>query len=237
MLKLELTGTAESLRGLDINEIIATKHIPSMDSFLATWRQSAPVPQPSPISTAESEPTPPNAPVQQQMHQQEPQVANVEPRANPGPTPTNGPAPPVVETVVEDEQESEASSPDPDMQAEEEVYDPNTIVEDLVNDTDPIGSHARYCQEKADLLGTEVEVKESKRRIRLVWKVRGDVSKEESPEGDEFEVVGVRGFDFNNQTVTCGTRNSKRRINFLKLVKRMWPGDWRKQLLRLNLRI
>ena len=141
----------------------------------------------------------------------------------------------MVQPVVQEQSEENATNPDPDSDFQEEVYHPNSILQDIVEDTNPVGSLARYLQEKNDLIGTQVAVTSSGNW--LVWTVRTDVTPKESPEGNDYGQVGLAGFDFNNTTVKYGKKKSLKRINFLPLVSKAWAGNWKEQLRRVNLRI
>ena len=112
---------------------------------------------------------------------------------------------------------------------QEEVFDPQSIVRDILED-DRSGRNLRlgelYNQEKANLIGTSVNTSAG-----LSWTVRNDVLHSEVV--DEYDsLVGVRNFDFNNKRIK--TAKGLVRINFLDLLIHLWPGDWRAQLTELN---
>jgi hypothetical protein len=123
---------------------------------------------------------------------------------------------------------------DPDDEYDEEVFDPISIVREFMDETST-DSHLRrqtqYLQEKLALMAEVVKVKTAE------WTVRDDVKADEVVPDKDPEQIGICGFDFNETPVKCGNRNSQQRINFLALIIHMWPGDWKSQLQRLNLRI
>lgn len=97
---------------------------------------------------------------------------------------------------------------------------------------------AEYLQKKEELVGTLVSPNNRTTRAadRLTWRVIPDIKKEEVNHDEDFEEIGIRNFDFNNREITVpGTRNQ--RINFLKLLIKLWPGNWQKQLQSMNVRV
>ena len=118
---------------------------------------------------------------------------------------------------------------------EEDVFDPASIVRDMVAD-DSAGRHLlamqQYTLDKEALLGKVVQTSAG-----LSWTVCGDVTKAEVVADRESELpVGVKNFDFNNKSVR-GPNRGQSRINLLHLLIHLWPGNWRKQLEELNKRI
>ena len=114
----------------------------------------------------------------------------------------------------------------------EEVFDPQSIVRDIIED-DRNGRNLRLCEQyeqaKTNLIGSQVQTSAG-----LTWIVRGNVLHTEVEPVDST-VVGVRNFDFNNKRMK--TSRGLTRINFLDLLCHLWPGDWRVQLTTLNHRI
>lgn len=92
-------------------------------------------------------------------------------------------------------------------------------------------------REKQTLIGDEVTVTSSLNGLSLTWKVIPDIKEADVARDDEFQDVGIAGFDFNNTIVKGGPRNSLQRINLLALMIHLWPGDWKEQLKVLNIRI
>ena len=82
---------------------------------------------------------------------------------------------------------------------EEDVFDPASIVRDMVAD-DSAGRHLRptqkYAAEKETLIGKVIPTSAG-----LSWTVRNDILQLEVVEDTETEQpVGVKKFDFNNKT-------------------------------------
>lgn len=148
--------------------------------------------------------------------------SNTTPPANgPNTASTSATAQPTVETVLEGK--SEEADPE---QEEELLFDPNEIIQDILLEEPNTHLHAHdtYLCEKQQLLGTKVCISNSSGKT-AGWTVWNDVKKTEVAKEKEFSKVGVRDFDFNNQNITCGTRNSNWRINFLELLIKLLPGD------------
>jgi hypothetical protein len=123
---------------------------------------------------------------------------------------------------------------DPDHLEEEDLYDPNFVLEEFLTENDRhVHRFTAYLNEKAMLIETN-DVKESAHG-NVVWTVRDDIRSSDVP--TDQKAVGVRGFDLNNTTVKNGSRKGKKRINLLLLLIHLWPGDWKCQLKRLNRRI
>ena len=68
---------------------------------------------------------------------------------------------------------------------------------------------------------------------RQVQKTWTHVDKIEGEEPVDYQNIGVVGFNFNYRNEAIEDQK-KKRINFLKLLIHLWPGDWRKHLSRLN---
>ena len=68
------------------------------------------------------------------------------------------------------------------------------------------------------------------RQVQKTWTHVGAI------EGDEpvdYRNVGVVGFNFNYKNDSTNNEKTKR-INFLNLLIHLWPGDWKKNLAKLN---
>ena len=115
----------------------------------------------------------------------------------------------------------EETTPDNLEPEHEEVFDPQSIVRDIVED-DQNGRNLRLCEEykqaKTNLIGLQVQTSAG-----LTWMARDDVLHAEVESVDNT-VVGVRNFDFNNKRMK--TSRGLARINFLDLLIHLWPGDW-----------
>ena len=115
---------------------------------------------------------------------------------------------------------------------QEEVFDPQSIVRDILED-DRNGRNLTLRQEyeraKTDLIGSEVQTSAG-----LTWTVRGDVLPSEGNSVSD-SLIGIRNFDFNHKRMKAG--RGLVRINFLDLLIHLWPGDWRAQLTEVNHRI
>ena len=137
------------------------------------------------------------------------------------------------EAVIYDNEEEE----DPDLEEMENNYDINELSEELAED-DRTGRHlqqwARYLREKANLIGESVSVRSG--RKTNIWRVINNIKKEDTGVDNDFKNIGINGFDFNHLEVVCPNPKYKR-INFLKLMIHLWPGDWKKQLQQLNKKI
>lgn len=68
------------------------------------------------------------------------------------------------------------------------------------------------------------------RQVRKTWT---HVAGIEGEEPVDYKNIGVVGFNFNYRNKSIEDQK-KKRINFLKLVSHLWPGDWRKNLSKLN---
>jgi hypothetical protein len=172
-----------------------------------------------------------------------------------------------VETVEETAaraaaEDANARTVDPDVLEEQDdrfdvandfkLYNPDDIAE---YDGD---RHARkwthYELAKAALIDDEVSVGAGARKI--IWKVMFDIkaSDVDPVSSAEFPDVGVCDFGFTTpsdttkttKTTASGWRNPKKRkhrkqkkerINFLRLLIHLWPGNWEDQLERMNERV
>ena len=147
---------------------------------------------------------------------------------SPSPTPPTNPN--VQDSVVTEEQQQVD-----EYDLEEDVFDPASIVRDMVAD-DSAGRHLcatqQYAAEKETLIGKVIPTSAG-----LSWTVRNDILQSEVVEHTETkQPVGIKIFDFNNKTVS-GPNCGQSRINLLHLLIHLWPGNWRQQLERLNKRI
>ena len=113
-----------------------------------------------------------------------------------------------------------------DYVEQEDVFDPQTIIQDILDD-DRTGRYlqvqAQYEQEKNNLQGTNVPTSAG-----LMWKVRGEIPATDIPAEDDTDTVGIKNFDFNNKRMT-GSNRGQLRINFCDLLIHLWPGDSQKQ--------
>ena len=92
---------------------------------------------------------------------------------------------------------------------------------------------AKYLREKDTLLMERPEIKSGSGREAITWKVRGDVKKHTVKKNVEFnKQIGIRGFDFEKKNECADGKNP--RINFLDLLIKLWPGDWKDNLKKLN---
>ena len=122
------------------------------------------------------------------------------------------------------------------LEDEGERYDPQSIVEDFLDDVDARHNqrHHQYVTEKQRLIGEVVSA--GNRNQSLNWTVRPDVRKDEVPEDKEFNKVGIHAFDFKNMTESSpsGDQRDNKRINLLSLLIYLWPGKWQEQVKQLN---
>ena len=125
---------------------------------------------------------------------------------------------------------------DPDAEEVEDVFDQATDLPADGNDNIALQRHAQYQQEKRQLFGETVNCSPSKSRESINWKCIPGISKTpcNSPP-KEFAKIGIKYFDFNKLEVK--RRGHPKRINLLKLLIHLWPGNWKAQVARLNLRI
>ena len=252
-----------SLDGIDLHSILASKHLglgdpKVIESFLATWQpplpleqavQAVPLTQPSveetntdqgstatrhtidlqPITMQQPEPSQDSNPINLNSILTDPSTNSLRNSTNsspnPDPTPNNNTEEPNQEPNEETHENTEPE--------QEEVFDPDSIVRDIVED-DSSGRNLRlrqiYEQEKAILIGSEVNT-----AAGLTWKVRNDIRQSEV--ADEYDpLIGIRNFDFNNKRMRTNTKGLLQ-INFLDLLIHLWPGDWKSQLINLNKRI
>ena len=68
---------------------------------------------------------------------------------------------------------------------------------------------------------------------KQVQKTWTHVAKIEGEEPVDYRNIGVVGFNFNYRNESIEDQK-KKRINFLKLLIHLWPGDWQKNLSNLN---
>ena len=233
-----------------IDRFLATWHPPATPLPLAQNVQVLPQTQPSVVETVEEQSTesmetPTTIDLQPvTMHQPSPvtnstssnstNLSNILTPQNPNLTPNQNPQanpPPNLQTNGNNtQQESDETNNEPEQ---EEVFDPDSIVCDIVDD-DQNGRNLtlleRYTQEKRNLIGTQVTT-----AAGLTWTIRDDILETEV-EDDYDSVMGVKNFDFNKKKVKSNNRGQTR-INFLDLLIHLWPGDWREQLTQLNHRI
>ena len=255
------TSTGMNLSGVNVDSILNTKYLGAgdnkvIDTFLSTWQppatplppaptgQAAPQTQPSVVETAESTTTEPTIDLQPiTMHQPTPSqdsnstnLSNFLTDPDSDPSINNTPTPKLDPTTTNTQQSVETnqgtSSTDNQEPEQEEVFDPQSIVRDILED-DRTGTNLRlreqYEQEKENLVGTVVNTSAG-----LSWKVRRDILQSEVVEQQD-SLVGVKNFDFNNKRMKTG--RGLVRINLLDLMIHLWPGDWRTQLTILNHRI
>ena len=124
---------------------------------------------------------------------------------------------------------------DPDLKDNDDVYDPQSVLCDTLEEQGN-NSHLtewnRCKEEKRQILGKEVTISDC--NSSQTWKVRGDTPSSECADveaAEEQEVVGIHKFSFSNEEIRT---NNGRRISFLKLIIKLWPGDWRVQLAQVN---
>ena len=145
------------------------------------------------------------------------------------------------ETTHQSEDPNETQQPNEDTQQltndtepeVEEVFDPQSIVRDIVED-DRTGRNLRlaeeYIQQKTNLIGSVVNTSAG-----LSWTVCHDITASEVHK-EHDTLVGIKNFDFNNKRMKTSGRGLVQ-INFLDLLVHLWPGDWKVQLTELNHRI
>jgi hypothetical protein len=94
------------------------------------------------------------------------------------------------------------SEQDPDSALDEDPYDPQSVLEDFLEDLAD-GRHTHqfqlYLSNKQELIGTDALVGRCNKVLN--WKVQDDVLKDEVPADKEFDKVGICNFDFANTTV------------------------------------
>ena len=142
------------------------------------------------------------------------------------------------ESVIVENSTEEAVDPDT-QEIETELFDDNELAAELAEDH-RTGRHFQqwttYMEEKAALVGNIVEVKYGRNGSSMnSWKVIEDVKEEDIQIDEEFDKVGISNFNF-NQLEKRWTKNRKR-IDFLKLLQHLWPGDYKKQIRELNKKI
>ena len=136
-----------------------------------------------------------------------------------------------VETIYEDSNDADAD--DINSPEETDILNPAWIREEVENNTGDKHQRAwaTYLLEKKELIDLKKMVQVGKAGNMVKWTVRDDVKKpqEKIPYHKD---VGVKGFDFNDKSV-CGDGTNKR-INFLHLLKHLWPGIPKEQIARIN---
>ena len=113
------------------------------------------------------------------------------------------------------------------------------MIEDFVDDKHT-RRYIQYQTEKVSLIGETIRVAPRSKHSKepaLYWKVRQDIKPDASNTILEFNQIGVVSFPFDNRTERSGLRNALHRINFLDLLIHLWPGDWKEQLKKMNIRI
>ena len=104
--------------------------------------------------------------------------------------------------------------------------------------TRDIEDQVRYVNERAELQGTEV-VTRNKSASPVTWTVTDveDSTKIINQEEEDPQEIGLTGFDFRRFEMSDRAGRPNRRINFMKLLFALWPGNVHHQLLVLNGRI
>ena len=104
--------------------------------------------------------------------------------------------------------------------------------------TRDIEDQVRYVNERAGLQGTEVVTK-NKSASPVTWTVTDveDSTKIINNDQEDLQEIGLTGFDFRRFEMSDRAGRSNRRINFMKLLFALWPGNVHHQLLVLNGRI
>jgi hypothetical protein len=140
---------------------------------------------------------------------------------------------PLGATGAEDTEEPDDGE-NPSYDENEYDLDPNWIIEEMMLEGDHhTQQRARYLREKANMIERKVSVTVGKQLETTTWIMRDDVKSDETNQKVEFhKKLGIRGFDFNHLPVRADGKND--RINFLDLVKHLWPGDWKAQVVNAN---
>ena len=68
---------------------------------------------------------------------------------------------------------------------------------------------------------------------RQVQKTWTHIDSIEGEEPVDYKHIGVVGFNFNYKN-NSQTNEKRNRINFLELLIHLWPGDWKKNLSKIN---
>jgi hypothetical protein len=122
----------------------------------------------------------------------------------------------------------------------QQMLDPDqyrrAIMEEARNTFAHANNYVMYEREKSELIGSSVLIGPL-RGEKTRWEVCEDVMKESiPPQVNYFKEIGIRDFNFRNNTVSIeGTNYS--RLNLLDLVCYLWPGDWMFRLRTLNEKI
>ena len=140
------------------------------------------------------------------------------------------------ETVLETNAESVSIPNEGVIDMEDEVeHDNDFLYEDTANREQQQGEFWEYQRVVAKET-IEKYVEEGKSVIvgnRQVQKTWTHVAKIEGDEPVDYKNIGVVGFNFNYKNESIEDQK-KKRINFLKLLIHLWPGDWRINLFKVN---
>ena len=111
------------------------------------------------------------------------------------------------------------------------------ILDEVIADSEGSNKHHKqwvdYQKTKAELIKDKRATVCGSGTDRLQWTVRDDVKKSPQNRTREYHnLLGIKGFNFNKRDIRANGKNS--RINFLNLLKHLWPGDWKENLNKMN---
>ena len=92
---------------------------------------------------------------------------------------------------------------------------------------------------ETDIASQRLKKDEERNGLAYVWSLVEESIPDPGKEVREYNNIGLAGFDFGKYFSEEAIRSKKNGYDFpfLKLMIKLWPGDWRKQLERLNLYI
>ena len=97
--------------------------------------------------------------------------------------------------------------------------------------------HIQYVNKRSRLQGRKIILR-NKSKPEVTWTVTDNEDMTGvSSNNDVPESVGLTNFDFKKCEIPDSAGRSNRRINFMKLLFALWPGNIHHQLLVLNIRI
>ena len=111
------------------------------------------------------------------------------------------------------------------------------ILDEIIADSEGANKHHKlwvdYQKKKTELINQKASKCCGTGADKLQWTVRNDVKKSHDNTTQEYhDILGIKGFNFNKKNVKANGKND--RINFLNLLKHLWPGDWKDNLAKMN---
>ena len=142
-----------------------------------------------------------------------------------------------VAETVEDETEEAGTQIDKEFE-EPNLFDPNEIVRDILSLENQSGDkyvrwQRKAKREKEEQIGKEVVVGPANKKVK--WTVIRDVKRSEVKRVvQKFVKTGIHGIDFSHKKVPVNALRKKFRPDLCRLLRHLWPGNWKAQLKYVN---